>query len=49
MSAHRFTIDVAQDVLDDLDRRLDATRWIDDLADPGWDHGLSVSYMRERL
>lgn len=22
---------------------------IDDRGDPGWDHGLSVSYMRERL
>lgn len=47
MSVHRFTINIAQDVLDDLGRRLDATRWIDDLNDPGWDHGLSVPYMRE--
>lgn len=47
MTAVPFTIDIPQAVLDDLQRRLHATRWIDDLDDPGWDHGLSVPYMRE--
>ena len=47
MTAVPFTIDIPQAVLDDLQRRLQATRWIDDLGDPGWDHGLSVPYMRE--
>src|SRR5690242_7221901 len=47
MAAHAFTIDVPEKVLDDLRRRLEATRWIDDLNDSGWDHGLSVPYMRE--
>jgi len=47
MTAVPFTIDVPQAVLDDLQRRLQATRWIDDLNDPGWSHGLSIPYMRE--
>src|SRR5215467_8220294 len=47
MTAIPFTIDIPQAVLDDLQRRLEATRWIDDLNDPGWDHGLSIPYMRE--
>lgn len=47
MSMHPFTVNVPQSILDDLRRRLDATRWIDDLGDPGWGHGLNVPYMRE--
>ena len=47
MSANAFTIEVPQSTLDDLRRRLSATRWIDDLNDSGWDHGLSVPFMRD--
>ena len=42
-----FEIDVANDVLDDLDARLERTRWIAEMAEGGWQFGLSVSYMRE--
>jgi microsomal epoxide hydrolase len=34
-------------VLVDLRRRLAATRFIDDLGEPGWKLGLDVAYMRE--
>ena len=38
---------VPQAALDDLQVRLGHTRWITELADGGWKHGLSVPYMRE--
>src|SRR5262249_25343863 len=47
MTAVPFTIDVPQTILDDLQDRLLATRWVDDLNDAGWGHGLSIPYMRE--
>ncbi|RMI28667.1 epoxide hydrolase family protein [Nocardia stercoris] len=42
-----FRIDVDQGQLDDLNRRLDATRWTD--ADPGagWRQGIPLDYTRE--
>jgi len=45
--AQPFSIAFPQDTLDDLNERLDRTRWMSDLDDPGWNHGLSVPYMRE--
>ena len=42
-----FRIEVAADVLDDLRRRLAATRWIDALPGGGWDYGTDVAYLRE--
>jgi hypothetical protein len=42
----RFTIGIADDILVDLNQRLDRTRWIDDRGDNGWKYGLSVPYMR---
>src|SRR5579862_8157453 len=47
MSVQPFRIAIAQRVLDDLNQRLDHTRWVDDPGDAGWDHGLSIPYMRE--
>ena len=47
MSMQPFRIAIEQRVLDDLNQRLDHTRWVDDLGDAGWDHGLSIPYMRE--
>jgi len=47
MTISPFCIDVDQSVLDDLSRRLDATRWVDNLGDRGWDHGASIPYMKE--
>jgi microsomal epoxide hydrolase len=47
MTAKPFSVSIPQAILDDLNHRLDATRWVDDLNDADWDHGLSVPYMRE--
>jgi pimeloyl-ACP methyl ester carboxylesterase len=42
-----FHIDVAQDDLDDLNRRIAATRWPGELPDAGWSRGVPVGYLRE--
>ncbi len=42
-----FRIDIAEDVLHDLDRRLGATRWPDAVDDAGWDYGTDLDYARE--
>lgn len=42
-----FTIAVPDAVLEDLHRRLDATRWPDQLPDAGWDYGAELSYVRD--
>jgi len=42
-----FAIEVADEVLDDLHRRLDATRWFDPLAGAGWDEGTDLDYLKE--
>jgi microsomal epoxide hydrolase len=42
---YRITIPESQ--LDDLNRRLDATRWPDEAPGVGWSHGIPLSYLRE--
>ncbi|WP_419918098.1 epoxide hydrolase family protein [Candidatus Poriferisocius sp.] len=42
-----FAIEVPDGVLDDLHRRLDATRWFDPLPGAGWDEGTDLGYLRE--
>ncbi|WP_063053479.1 epoxide hydrolase family protein [Nocardia arthritidis] len=42
-----FRIDVPQEQLDDLNRRLDATRWTDDDPEAGWAQGIPLDYTRE--
>ena len=42
-----FRIAVDDAVLDDLHRRLGATRLPDELDDTGWEYGIPVSYVRE--
>ncbi|MDQ7907129.1 epoxide hydrolase [Phytohabitans sp. ZYX-F-186] len=42
-----FRIDVPQADLDDLRRRLDATRWPDELPGVGWTRGVPVAYLKE--
>ena len=42
-----FTIDVPEAVLDDLNERLDRTRWPDQLPGTGWDQGADTAYIRE--
>ena len=42
-----FRIDVAQAELDDLNDRLDRTRWPDELPGSGWEYGVPLGYLRE--
>lgn len=42
-----FRIDVADDVLDDLRRRLRATRWPEPAPAAQWEQGTDVDYLRE--
>ncbi|RSM55214.1 epoxide hydrolase [Amycolatopsis sp. WAC 01376] len=42
-----FRIEIPQSQLDDLDRRLDQTRWPRDLPDVGWDRGVPTAYLKE--
>lgn len=46
-TAERFVIDVADAVLDDLDERLERTRWPDQLPGTGWAYGTDTGYLRE--
>ncbi|BCB89706.1 microsomal epoxide hydrolase [Phytohabitans suffuscus] len=42
-----FRIEVSQSDLDDLHRRIDGTRWPDELPGVGWDRGVPLEYLRE--
>lgn len=42
-----FTIDVPEEVLDDLRDRLSRTRFPDELENVGWDYGTPLSYLKE--
>ncbi len=42
-----FTINVADEILDDLRARLARTRWPDQVDRAGWDYGADLSYLRE--
>lgn len=44
-----FTIDIPQSDLDDLHRRLDMTRWPDQMDGAGWDYGTDPDYLRELI
>ena len=46
MTPEKFTIAVPDAVLDDLARRLDATRWPDEIVDAGWDYGTNLAYLK---
>jgi epoxide hydrolase len=47
MNVQPFTINVPQEVLDDLQKRLARTRWTAEVEDVGWDYGTNVGYMKE--
>ncbi|MBU3701348.1 MAG: epoxide hydrolase 1 [Acidimicrobiia bacterium] len=49
MAPEPFTIDVPDAVLDDLRRRLDATRWPDQAPGDPWSLGIPVDVMREAV
>jgi pimeloyl-ACP methyl ester carboxylesterase len=42
-----FRIEIPQADLDDLHRRLDATRWPDEVPGVGWDRGVPLDYLKE--
>lgn len=42
-----YQIDIPQGVLDDLHRRLAATRWPAELPGVGWDRGVPLGYLQE--
>ncbi|GAA4674712.1 epoxide hydrolase family protein [Phytohabitans rumicis] len=42
-----FRIDIPQADLDDLHRRLDQTRWPDELPGLGWERGVPLGYLKE--
>ena len=42
-----FKIEVAQTVLDDLQARLQQTRWTDEPKDAGWNYGTNPKYLHE--
>ncbi|MBV9566648.1 MAG: epoxide hydrolase [Hyphomicrobiales bacterium] len=46
MAAERFSISVSDEVLADLSRRLDATRWPDEIENAGWEGGTNLAYMK---
>jgi pimeloyl-ACP methyl ester carboxylesterase len=42
-----YRIEIAQSGLDDLDRRLAATRWPAELPGTGWERGVPLGYLKE--
>lgn len=42
-----FNIKIPQSVLDDLRERLAHIRWTDEVEGSGWEHGISLEYMKE--
>jgi epoxide hydrolase len=41
-----FRVEIPQSALDDLQARLERTRWPDEPPDPGWDYGVPLQYVR---
>ncbi|MFI9203876.1 epoxide hydrolase family protein [Streptomyces sp. NPDC053048] len=42
-----FRIEIPQADLDDLHRRIDATRWPDEIPGAGWERGIPLDYLKE--
>ena len=42
-----FRVEIPQADLDDLKRRLAATRWPTEVSGVGWAHGAPLEYVRE--
>ena len=47
MEIRPFDIYVSDEVLGDLNRRISATRWPDELPGTAWDYGSNLGYMKE--
>ena len=45
-TATPFKIDIAQTVLDDLQKRLEKTKWPDEVKNSGWSMGTNLDYIR---
>ncbi|MBV9518636.1 MAG: epoxide hydrolase [Hyphomicrobiales bacterium] len=46
MAIEKFSINVSDEALADLSRRLDATRWPDEIENTGWEGGTNLAYMK---
>ncbi len=46
MAVERFHIHIADEVLDDLKRRLDHVRWPDQVKDAAWERGTEIGYLQ---
>jgi pimeloyl-ACP methyl ester carboxylesterase len=46
-SARHFAVEVAEETLRDLRKRLERTRWPDEVEGAGWDYGTNLAYLRE--
>jgi pimeloyl-ACP methyl ester carboxylesterase len=46
VAIQEFSINVPDAVLADLNRRLDSTRWPDEVRDAGWDYGCNLAYLK---
>ncbi|MER7012738.1 epoxide hydrolase family protein [Saccharopolyspora sp. NPDC000359] len=42
-----FRVDVEQADIDELHRRIDATRWPDEIPGTGWERGVPLAYLKE--
>jgi hypothetical protein len=42
-----FVINIAQSRLDDLKKRIAATRWADQIENSKWEYGTNEDYLRE--
>lgn len=49
MEIKPFTIDIPDAVLDDLQRRLELTRWPGEIPGADWDYGTNLDYLRELM
>ena len=46
MNNRAFSVAVKQEVLDDLQTRLELTRWPDEVIGAGWNYGMDISYLK---
>ena len=46
MELQPYKVEVPQEVLDDLKRRLRHTRWPDEIVGSGWSHGSNLAYVK---
>src|SRR5712692_1322601 len=47
LEVHPFKVQVSQEIIDEVSKRLAKTRFPDEVAMAGWDYGSSLTYMRE--